>query len=66
MGQKLTASSGGIENYFGDIDQIAMDNNNRIIVGAFKFENGRGVAYVYGKKDESSNKSSDYTEMVIL
>jgi hypothetical protein len=60
----LTASNGGVRNYFGSYDQGAI-SNNRIVVGAWGNNGNQGATYVFG--DPSNPKlGRSYSELFIL
>jgi hypothetical protein len=66
---KLTASNGGLNNVtggdnFGGENALAI-SNNRIIVGAIGYDQGRGAAYLFSDpNDQESGRS--YSEIAIL
>jgi hypothetical protein len=62
---KLTASNGGINNYFGQLNGVSI-SNHRIVVGALGYDGRRGAAYVFGDPKGDPPSGRDYTELAIL
>jgi hypothetical protein len=61
---KLTASNGGIDDCFGDENQVSI-SNNRIVVGALGYDTNRGAVYLFG---DSRNPQSghSYSQLAFL
>jgi hypothetical protein len=61
---KLTASNGGVTNYFGNDNAVAM-SNNRIVVGAPGYDDGRGAVYLFGDPTDPQSGRS-YSQLAIV
>jgi uncharacterized membrane protein len=61
---KLTASNVGIYNEFGNDNAVSI-SNNRIVVGAWGYDNGRGAVYLFGDPNNRLLGRS-YSQLAIL
>jgi hypothetical protein len=48
---KLTAINGDVDNYFGDVNAVSI-SNNRIVVGAYGYDNELGAVYLFGDPND--------------
>jgi hypothetical protein len=61
---KLTASNGGIGDWFGGYNQVSI-SNNRIVVGADGYDSRKGAVYLFGdSRNPQSGRS--YSQLAFL
>jgi hypothetical protein len=61
---KLTASNGETNEWFGSLNAVSI-SNNRIVVGAYGYNNGTGAAYLFGDPNDPQS-GRKYSQLAIL